>query len=711
VKATGRGKAGRAVVARIAREVTRLDPSGVNLRFGARCSAGVALVLIAALASGHPRQGIAAAIGAFVTGFASLQGVYRTRAAAMLFTSAGAALSCFVAATTSESTVAAVALAALWGFAAGLVASLGAVATTVSLNALIALAIFGQFHDTPLQAAQLAAFVFAGGAVQALLLVVVWPLAGFSAERKVLAGAFRALANYAGDFSTSDLAGPNVATFAKLSDALADPQPFARRGEIAVFELLLVEAGRIRATLGALATDRHALERSGNLSAARAIATFGEATRPVLERIAEALDAAAAPNDWDDSWDSLEARAERLERQGQTQSTEDARSLLGQLRAAWEVAALPADAIAPAGPRSAPVPRPARLAEALRTLRANLSPNSNFAQHGVRLAVTLALATALAHTLPVQRGYWIPLTAAIVLRPDFATTFTRGAARLLGTLAGAIVASLLVALLHPVAGANLVLALAFASLGYVVFNLNYAVFTTAVTGWVVFLLAYGGLPEHTALLDRIEASLVGGALALGAYAFWPTWEREIVPVRIAELIEAQRRYCALELTALIDPARHDDGAIRAAQLANWRARSNAEASVDRMLNEPVTPTALTVRAALGMLAASRRFGLATLTVRARLGDRQAGAVPELRELAAALDAGLGEIAAALRARRAPDALPPLRDLQLAFARRLGSGGERAQTFVSETDLMVDSTDAMAAVLRRLRESEAPAAEV
>jgi uncharacterized membrane protein YccC len=298
-----------------------------------------------------------------------------------------------------------------------------------------------------------------------------------------------------------------------------------------------------------------------------------------------------------------------------------------------------------------------------------------------------------------------------VLRPDFATTFTRGAARLFGTLAGAIVAALLVALLHPAAGANLVLALAFASLGYVVFNLNYAIFTTAVTGWVVFLLAYGGLPEQTALVDRIEASLVGGALALAAYAFWPTWEREIVPVRIAELIEAQRRYCALELAALIDPARHDDGAIRAAQLANWRARSNAEASVDRMLNEPVTPTALTVRAALGLLAASRRFGLATLTLRARLGDRQAAALPELRDLAGALDASLGEIAAALRERRAPQALPPLRDLQLAFARRLGSGEARSQAFVSETDLMVDSTNAMAAVLRRLRESDAPAADV
>jgi uncharacterized membrane protein YccC len=707
VTAPDRRKAAFNVLRGIAREATHLDPSGVQLRFGLRCSAGVAIVLLASLASGHTLQGIPAAIGAFVTGFASRQGVYRSRAAAMLFTSVAAALSGFVAATTGANTLAAIAIAAVWGFAAGVFASLGPVATTVSLNALIALAIFGQFHDTPAQAALLALLVFAGGALQTLLLVVVWPLAGFSEERKVLAKAYRALATYLDDFSRTALRSPSVEAFATSSAALADPQPFARRSTIASFELLLAEAERIRATLGALATDRFALERAGSASAALAVAAFAEATRPILKRIAEALERGTPPDDWDDSWEALEARAERLERQGPAQSVEDARALLGQLRAAWSASEFPAGAIAPARVHFDPPSLPSRIAEALRTLRANCAPGSSFAQHGVRLAVTLAVATALAHELPLQRGYWITLTAAIVLRPDFATTFTRGVARLIGTLAGAIAASALVLLLHPGAQAHLYLALAFAALAYVVFNFNYAIYTMAVTGWVIFLLASGGLPEHTAMVDRIEASLIGGALALAAYGFWPTWERDIVPVRLADLIAAQRAYCALVLGALVDPKGRDDGAIRAAQRATWRALSNAEASVDRMLNEPVAPTALTVRAGLGMLAASRRFGIATLTLRARLDDPGAQPVPELRDLADALGRSLAEIAAALRERRAPAASPPLRDLQLAFADRIEGGAERrSQTFVTETDLMVDSANMMADVLRRLREREA-----
>jgi uncharacterized membrane protein YccC len=694
----------RGVAARIVREAVRIDPSGVQFRFGLRSTAGVAIVLFAALASGHAKDGIPAALGAFITAFASRQGVYRTRAAAMLFVAAATGLSAFVASTTGGNTFLSIVLAIVWGLAAGIFASLGPVATTVGINALVALALFGQFHDSPLAAAQLALIVFAGGVFQTLLLVVVWPLAGFSAERKVLAGAYRALGRYAADSSSSMRTTPSIDAFTTLTATLADPQPFARRGEIAAFELLLVEAERIRTTLVALATDRYTLERAGNDSAAQAVAEFVAATRPIVNRIAEALEAGSSPHDWDDSWESLEGREERLERQGRAQSTEDARALVGQLRAAWQAAAFPANTVSPSDVHFEAMPLPSRLAEAARTLRANCTPASNFAQHGVRLAVTLGIATWLAHVLPLQRPYWITLTAAIVLRPDFATTFTRGVARLIGTLAGALVAGALVAVLHPGGIADLLLALAFAAVGYTIFNLNYAIFTMAITGWVVFLLAFGGLPEQSALADRIVASLIGGTLALAAYAFWPSWEREVVPVRLGELLEAQRAYCALVLAALIDPAHKDLEAIHAAQLTTWRARSNAEASVDRMLNEPVAPTALTVRAALGLLAASRRFGLATLTLLARLDNPAATPVPTLRPLADALDQSLGEIAQALRARIAPAALPPLRDLQLAFADH-ASPDERSDALVGETDLMVDSANSMADVLRRLRENE------
>jgi uncharacterized membrane protein YccC len=690
------------VVRGIVREATRMNPGGIEVGFGIRCAAGVAIPLLGSIVFDHSLLAVAAAIGAFNTGFASRQGVYRTKAAIMLLTCTGMALAAFSAATLGSSVIASTALAVVWAFGAGILASLGQAATIVGLQTLIALAIFSQFHDTPAQAAIVAGMVFAGGALQTLLLVVVWPLTGFSAERKVLAAAYRALAGYAGDFPLVDLRSPSTQAFEALRERLADPKPFARRGEIATFESLLAEAERIRASLAALATHRYVLERSGEGAAAQALVAFGEATSPILRCIAEALESGKAPDDWDDSWETLDARIGRVEHAVPPHVVEDARALLGQLRAAWRAAEFPAGGAAAEPARFDAPSLPSRALDALQTLRANCSPHSAFAQHGLRLALVLAVANVLAHVLPLQRGYWIALTAVIVLRPDFTTTFTRGVARLIGTFAGSIVASLVVALLHPGARAHLLLALAFATFAFMIFNVNYAFYTAAITGWVVFLLAFSGMPEHTALVDRIEATIVGGALALAAYAFWPTWERDMVPMRLAGLLEAQRRYCMLVLGAFMNPAERDDRALDNAQLATWRARSNAEASVDRMLNEPVAPTALTVRAALGLLAASRRFGLALLSLRARTPEHDAAPESSLRELAGTFDTALAAIAQALRERRPPAHLPPLRDLQLELAKRLGDEeNPRNRALVFETDLIVDSTNTMAELLARL----------
>jgi len=616
------------------------------------------------------------------------------------------ALSAFAGSTTAELPALNVAIAGVWGLALGIVASLGATANVVALNACLALAIFSQFRYDVREAGIAALLVFAGGALQTLLLVAIWPLQRFTAERTVLAEAYRALATYAAGIRASELRPPDQRPFTTSSETLADPQPFARRGEIAAFEMLLDEAERIRATLGALAVDRYVLDRSAGERSA-SVVELGSAAAAVLRAIAQALDAGRPPAGAERDWDVLDAAMEHLEEAATPRTVEDARALLGQLRAAWRTAGSPAGAAVPGRARSAPLVRASSFGEALRTLRANCSPRSEYAQHGLRLGSTLVLASLGSHVFPLQRGYWVPLTVLLVLKPDFAATFGRGVSRIAGTLLGAVVASLAAAIFRPQAQAYLVLAVVFAGVGYAVFDTSYAVYTITITAYVVFLLAFGGLPEHAALLERIEATLLGGALALAAYALWPTWERELVPVRLAEMLDCQRAYLNLVLEAFAMPGRVADELHRA-QLASWLARTNAEASVDRFLAEPVRPRAVSVRAALGVLAASRRAGLALLTLQARLPatpGRPAAHLAALREGLAASYAGL---ASALRESRAPEAGPPLRELQLALERELrASTDPEAASLLSETDLIVDSANTMADILRRLH---APAPE-
>jgi hypothetical protein len=126
-----------------------------------------------------------------------------------------------------------------------------------------------------------------------------------------------------------------------------------------------------------------------------------------------------------------------------------------------------------------------------------------------------------------------------------------------------------------------------------------------------------------------------------------------------------------------------------------------------MLAEPVRPRAITVRAALGILAASRRFGIATLGLYARLSRSHPVTTSKLPALADEIDASFAIIEDALRRHEDPAPLPQLRDAQIALTARLDElpGGDDS-SLGADTDLMVDSLNTIAHVLHRLRESDA-----
>ena len=90
------------VARRIVADALRLNWSGLEVRFALRCTVGIAIPLIAAIAGGQPLAGVSAAYGALVTGLASRQGHYRTRVGAMLAASAALAVSAFAGALTGS---------------------------------------------------------------------------------------------------------------------------------------------------------------------------------------------------------------------------------------------------------------------------------------------------------------------------------------------------------------------------------------------------------------------------------------------------------------------------------------------------------------------------------------------------------------------------------------------------------------------------------
>ena len=652
-----------------------------------RCTVGVAIPLVAGLIFSQSSISAFGAVGAMSVGFGSFQGAYRTRAAIMVFAAVGMAVSIFIGSLAGHSDLAAVVAATITAFASGLLVALGPSAAFVGLQSVVAVLIAGGFPSDPGGAALRAVIVFGGGLVQTLLVVLIWPLRRFSVERQTIAAAYRSLGRYASNLPGVDGVAPEPHTFATMTPPIDDPHPFAHTGAVLVFQTLFDEAERIRASLASVAAGQRWLTAT---SAGCATALLQLCARALME-IATALEESRDPTDSDmPIWEPIDRCVAELPPSAAVDG------LLGQIRAAWRTAGLlTSSSDRPSiAPHLTPLrPRPP-IRDAFTTLRANLTLQSTPCRHALRLAAAVGIATAIYRVMQLPRGYWMPLTALLVLKPEFQDTFARGTARIIGTILGAGVATLIVREFEP--GHSALAALVVVSVWgcYAVFRVNYAVFTVLVTGYVVFILMLSGVAEMAAATSRTIDTLAGGLLALAIYAVWPTWAATTVRSSLASILDAHSKYVAALLDAYADPRGLD--LVRLTHLrADARvARSNFEAAVTRMLVEPSNRGALRSRTAVGLLAALRRHALASLALHAGLERGIDQPSPEMARLSAEMTTSLALLADAARSATAPRQLPPLRQTQLALAKSISHAA------AEETDLMVDGVNTMAELLAR-----------
>jgi hypothetical protein len=177
-------------------------------------------------------------------------------------------------------------------------------------------------------------------------------------------------------------------------------------------------------------------------------------------------------------------------------------------------------------------PLSVRLPTRVRELWAKLRDEAGFdgetGSYTVRMAVTLLVSTAIYRHFHVRNGYWSPMTALLVLKPQWSATLSRGIARFLGTLAGAGIA---LALAHTVPfNTPVIFALVVVCAWgcFVVQAVNYAVFSLFTTLYIVFLFRFGGFSQTAAAHIRLFNTAIGGAIALGMDACW-----ELLPGRKA----------------------------------------------------------------------------------------------------------------------------------------------------------------------------------
>jgi hypothetical protein len=134
--------------------------------------------------------------------------------------------------------------------------------------------------------------------------------------------------------------------------------------------------------------------------------------------------------------------------------------------------------------------------------------------YALRLAVVLGVSTEVYRLSHFASGYWIPMTALLVLRPGLSDTANRAIARTVGTLAGAVLASMFLAYTHPAPVALALFTVAFAWLAYSTVNVNYALFSVCLTSYIVMLLSLNNVPGSEIARRRAICTVLGGGLAL-----------------------------------------------------------------------------------------------------------------------------------------------------------------------------------------------------
>jgi uncharacterized membrane protein YccC len=491
-----------------------------------------------------------------IVGFANLGGGYRIRGETLLATTLAAGAGALLGGFAGSSVVATVVLIGVWGFAGGLLVSLGRRAAFVGLLSTWALLLAGDLHLHGDAVVREAWLISAGGLVQTLVAIVAWPFRPFAAERQAIADAYRALAAYARAPATATLQSTAGALAAAADTVGAGPSvgtdPEAP-GERAALRTLVEQGEWVRVELAALA---------------RSDAPGVEATQRAA---AGALDAIAMQRG---RAFSLAA----LERSAQTVTEPVARGRAASL-VAW-IAAAAADG----GENDGAAPSPASRRHPIRALRAEFTLRSAAFRHAARLSGALIVAVLAYRSLSLGSGYWVPLTVLFVLKPDYGTTVARGIGRIAGTMAGVTIAWAVVTAFSPSDATIVVLLAVLAAATYALFPANYALSSVVLTVLIALLVEFSGGSPVGALLDRVIDTAVGGAIALSAIALWPTPEAPQTSECLAALVTAEGHWLDAILRAFSDG--DDKRALRSTRLDTRRARAQARESVQRALAEP-----------------------------------------------------------------------------------------------------------------------------
>ncbi len=167
-------------------------------------------------------------------------------------------------------------------------------------------------------------------------------------------------------------------------------------------------------------------------------------------------------------------------------------------------------------------------------------------RYAVRLTAAMVAGAVVAQTFGgAAHGNWVLLTIAVVMRASYGWTRQRRNDRVVGTLAGCVVASLLVGHL-PIGALVLVQGLAL-GLTHGFIRSNYRLASVGASVMALVSLHLVNPTEAAPAIARLADTLVGAAIAHLFSHLWPRWEFAEAPRLAARLLKQIDAFAAVAL--------------------------------------------------------------------------------------------------------------------------------------------------------------------
>lgn len=203
------------------------------------------------------------------------------------------------------------------------------------------------------------------------------------------------------------------------------------------------------------------------------------------------------------------------------------------------------------------------------------------ARYALRSAIAAALAMFIYKYWNIDHGYWIPFTLMIVMQTYFGATWVKARDRVIGTVAGGLVAGLFLKLPTGLYLQEALLFLTFIPM-VVYLRTRYSLAAFFITVNLVLLFNINRELSSSLIITRALSTMAGAGIAIVAgFVLLPTWDKKYLPAHLAHAIYMNYLY----FLANIFPKEKEQNWTKHKRKAE-SANSNAFDSFSRYMEEP-----------------------------------------------------------------------------------------------------------------------------